>query len=109
MGPIAGAGRLTCVAVMMLSLSPGAALAAGPAEPTFSDVIGSHFARWDKDGDGKLSSAEVDSLILVAHVSDDAAAAVPAVHQYQHSHDQPALSLHGLQPPPQGKDAPDLE
>lgn len=79
------------------------------AEPTFADVVGTHFARWDKDGDGKLSSAEVDSLILVAHVSGDMAAAVATMHQYQHANKEPALALHFLQHPPTGKDAPDFE
>jgi hypothetical protein len=41
-----------------------------------------HFAQWDRDHDGRLSQAEVDTLVCSPQVRGDEAAALAAIHVY---------------------------
>lgn len=76
---------------------------------TFADVVETHFADWDHDGNGKLTSKEVDALVLSQKVTGDEAAAVAAIHIYLRDHKTPApLTKAFLQTPDKGaKDAPE--
>jgi hypothetical protein len=61
------------------------ALAAQPApkqSTSIAAVITDYFPRWDKQGEGKLSREEVDTLVANHSVKGDAAAAVAAMHVY---------------------------
>jgi hypothetical protein len=74
---------------MQLSASAGGALSSsavsatkpgassGPAQPTeFSKLVRENFSKWDKDGDGFISKAEIDKLLQDPSIKGDAAAAL---------------------------------
>ncbi|WP_435018642.1 C2 family cysteine protease [Tundrisphaera sp. TA3] len=66
-------------APLALLLAPALLGQAPDAAPKFIDVVSAHFAAWDGDGDGTLSTAELDAAVADPKNTGDAAAAVSAL------------------------------
>src|SRR5262249_14737508 len=75
--------RLPALALLLLAAWP--LLLRGQTNPatSFRSVVEKHFRRWDADGDGKLSPAEVNRLVTSRAVQGEQAAAVAAIHRAQ--------------------------
>lgn len=58
----------------------------------FAAVVESHFAAWDTDHDGKVSTKEIDALVTNHKITGDEAAAIAAIHLYMRGHKETSLS-----------------
>lgn len=71
---------LILLASINLALPPAVSAQAKPtAAMEFVEQVEKHFKAWDKDGDGKLSSKEIDDLVDEPQIKGKAAAAVAAL------------------------------
>lgn len=68
--------------VLALVLTSSVAFA---ESPTFADQVRASFARWDRDGDGKLSRVEIDHAVSDPRVTGPEAAAVVALKRAMRS------------------------
>jgi hypothetical protein len=60
---------------------------------SFAAVVETHFKKWDRDGDGKLSAKRVNGLLRDHSITGPAAAALAAIHNFQHVKKQNAPPL----------------
>jgi hypothetical protein len=68
--------------VLSLVLLPGRGVAEEAVQPSFTAIVDVHFAQWDRNHDGQLSPAEVDTLVCSPQVRGAEAAALAAIHVY---------------------------
>ena len=86
-------------AVLSWNLSLGDSLAASTAAADeFISIVASNFPDWDRDHDGELSVAELDTLVADFHITGQQAAAVAALKRASRStkYKLPPLTLTNL-------------
>jgi hypothetical protein len=81
---VAGCMALVNSVAQPLNTPTSGTLANSVRPPSFAQVVNQNFAQWDNNGDGRLSSNEIDSAVANPNFRDESAAALAAIWQVVH-------------------------